>query len=125
MSIDAIIICYAFQKSVIGGILLAFDYISIYKTGDNGLVVNTSSIGCLGIYPGIPFYSATKKAILMVSRSLGDAVHYNRTKVQVVAICPGLTNTSLAHEGLKKMYNKEFQNIQDKQLAEIKFPMQE
>lgn len=100
------------------------DYLSKYKTGDDGLIVNMSSVGGLGIYPGNPFYTTSKLAILRVSQCLGHTAHYERTKVQVVIACPGLTNTALASDGLRKLYSPEYQEMFDKETLKT-FKMQE
>lgn len=52
----------------------------------------------------------------MFSRCLGDKEHYKRTHVQIVTICPGMTDTPLLLEGLKRLYSPEFTELVQKQL---------
>lgn len=84
-----------------------------------------SSISALMFVPGFPFYSATKSAVLSVSKSFGDLVHFNRTKVEVVTLCPGLTDTALVRVGLQKTYIPEFLEILNKQVETGKHKIQE
>lgn len=91
------------------------DYLSKYKSGDSGMIVNISSTGALRICPHATFYTSAKIAILRASQCFGDTVYYESTKVQVIVVCPGLTNTPLAQKGLQRLHSPEFHRILDKQ----------
>lgn len=104
---------------------MGFEYISKYKTADDGIVVNHSTIAGLSVFPGMPFYSSAKLAVVHTSRCLGDIAHYNRTKVRVIAICPGATNTILFRAGLQRMYSEEYQDLLDKQVKATPHKLQE
>lgn len=84
-----------------------------------------SSVVGLGISPGMPFYSTTKTGVVTISRSLGAVEHYTRTKVKIITICPGLTNTPLIAEGLTKIYSPEFEKILRQQIKGKRYSMQE
>lgn len=78
--------------------LLGLDnYIKNHKTGSEGVIVNTSSIAGVGCFGNIPIYSGTKWAVHGMTRAWGVPFHYERTKVKVLAICPGATDTPLMY----------------------------
>lgn len=100
------------QTGTIYGTLLAYhEYFPKYRSGDEAIIVNISSIAGLDAFPISPVYTATKFAVLGFSRSLGDQFHYEKTKIKIITICPGVTYTTLlvdlpnkllgpVHEGL-------------------------
>ncbi|XP_076273566.1 15-hydroxyprostaglandin dehydrogenase [NAD(+)]-like [Rhynchophorus ferrugineus] len=78
------------------GVILGLDkYIPQYKSGPEGLIVNISSIAGVSPLAMIPIYVGTKFAVHGMTLSWGDSYHYNRTKVRVVGVCPGVTDTPL------------------------------
>jgi 15-hydroxyprostaglandin dehydrogenase (NAD) len=84
---------------VVHGTLLALEnYIPKHKTGSEGVIVNISSIAGIKEFPTIPIYAGTKFAVMGMTKSFGDEAHYNRTKVKVLAMCPGVTDTPLISE---------------------------
>lgn len=74
------------------------NYIRNYKSGQEGLIVNISSIAGIAPLPLMPAYVATKFGIHGLTLSWGAPEHYNRTKVRVVGICPGATTTPMLTE---------------------------
>lgn len=97
------------------GILLGFEnYIPKFKSGEEGLVVNTSSTAALGIMPFFPIYTGTKMAVLGISRSLADAEHYARTKVKVIILCPGATDTQLLQDCAKGAFTPAYQEMMER-----------
>ncbi|RZC34057.1 adh short domain containing protein, partial [Asbolus verrucosus] len=86
-------------NGVVHGILLGLEnYIPKYKTGSEGVIVNISSIAGIQDFAIIPIYTGTKFAVMGMSKAFGDEEHYNRTKVKVLALCPGVTETPLITE---------------------------
>jgi 15-hydroxyprostaglandin dehydrogenase (NAD) len=86
-------------NGVIHGILLGLEnYIPKHKTGTEGVIVNISSIAGIKEFAMIPVYTGTKFAVMGMTKSFGDEAHYNRTKVKVLAMCPGVTDTPLISE---------------------------
>lgn len=72
----------------------------------------------------LPIYTATKFAVFGMSKAFGASQHYERTKVRVLIMCPGVTDTNLfedlAHHGLGQAYADLFEeNV--KQLPIQKF----
>ncbi|KAJ8923436.1 hypothetical protein NQ315_001995 [Exocentrus adspersus] len=86
-------------NGVIHGILLGLEnYLFKYKQGPEAVIVNISSIAGLGVFPFIPIYCGTKAAVAALTRNWGTSNHYERTKVRVFTICPGVTVTPLITE---------------------------
>lgn len=110
------------QKGTTHGTFLALEtYISKHKSGEEGIIVNISSIAALDVQEYVPTYTATKFAILGLSVALGHESYYQRTGIKVICLCPGGTITSIGdgikdktlivHEALikNKMLNTRFQ----------------
>ncbi len=66
---------------------------SIMRAQGSGHIVNTSSVSGLIPAPGFTAYSATKHAVVGLSRGL--RLEAQRFGVKVSAICPGFTDTEL------------------------------
>lgn len=45
----------------------------------------------------MPVYCATKHALIGLSRSLGSARHFEKSKIRILTLCPGLTTTELSN----------------------------
>lgn len=83
-------------NGVIHGMLLGLDnYLTKYKSGAEAVIVNASSIGGINSFATVPIYIGTKFAVHGMTISWGLPVHYERTKVRVVGVCPGATETPL------------------------------
>ncbi|KAJ8923438.1 hypothetical protein NQ315_001997 [Exocentrus adspersus] len=83
-------------NGVIHGMLLGIDnYLPKYKQGEEAVIVNISSTCGVEGYGHLPVYCGTKFAVIGMTKSWGFAPHYDRTKVRVVAVCPGVTHTPL------------------------------
>ncbi|KAL3274250.1 hypothetical protein HHI36_015660 [Cryptolaemus montrouzieri] len=94
------------------GIVLAIQkYLINYRTGSEGVIINTASIaGTRGIQ-SIPIYSATKSAVVSMTMSFGNKVHYERTKVRVVAVAPGFTLTDILNDLTTKSLDENFARV--------------
>lgn len=73
--------------------------------------MNVSSIAALEPTPFIPIYNATKVGVLGLSTSFGAAEHYDRTKIRVLAICPGVTDTPLIQNMCNGTLGEEYTKI--------------
>lgn len=70
-------------------------FLSKYKQGPEAVIVNLSSLAGLISVRTYPIYSATKSAVIGMTRSWGHEEIYEKTKVRVLAVCPGVTNTPM------------------------------
>ncbi|XP_022919439.1 15-hydroxyprostaglandin dehydrogenase [NAD(+)]-like [Onthophagus taurus] len=83
-------------KGTTTGTLLAFQkYLPKYKSGDEGIIINTSSLAGLIPVAFTPVYCATKHGIVALSRTLGIDAYYEKNKVRVHALCAGPTDTPM------------------------------
>ncbi|XP_025832272.1 peroxisomal hydratase-dehydrogenase-epimerase-like [Agrilus planipennis] len=85
-------------KGVVYGTLLALEeYIPKFKSSKEGIVVNVASVAGLDPFELTPIYSATKSFVVQFSRGIASDFNYKRTKVKVITICPGSTDTPLSY----------------------------
>lgn len=84
------------------------EYLPKYKSGDEGVIVNISSVLGLSGVSFLPVYIATKHAIIGLAKGLGTQQQYESTKVRVLTICPGATATPLLDNLDVKMVNERY-----------------
>ncbi|XP_022909250.2 15-hydroxyprostaglandin dehydrogenase [NAD(+)]-like [Onthophagus taurus] len=98
-------------KGTIHGCLLAMDeYIPKYKSSSEGVIVNVSSIFGIEPFGGLPIYTATKHAIIGLSRSLSQL---NNENIKILTICPGPTATALLQDLFDKTPNNSVEKYSD------------
>lgn len=66
---------------------------SMLRGGTGGVITSTSSVGGLIGAPGLHSYTASKGAVISLTRAW--AVTYGPSKIRANAICPGLTFTPM------------------------------
>lgn len=111
------LLIFYFQNGTIQGILLALEnYIPKYKSANEGLIVNIASVAGILVSPFLPIYTGTKMAVLGISRCFGDLEHYERTKVKVITICPGVTDTPLIRESMNKTLGPVYKDMMEKRM---------
>ena len=83
----------------------------LVKQGTGGAVVNLASVASIRyIGPDYSIYTTTKAAVLGFSRQL--ALEYAAHKIRINAVLPGMINTPLALEPIRKRVSAdEFQKI--------------
>jgi len=82
-------------NGVIRGLLLAFQYMGKNNNNRGGVVVNIASILGLDAFELVPIYSGTKHGVVGLTKAFGKPLHFDRTGVRVVAMCPGYTTTNI------------------------------
>lgn len=76
-------------------ILAMHDYLCKHQQGPEAVIINIASVaGLIGLYQ-FPIYTATKHAIVGLTKSWGDDNFYQKTKIRVIAVCPGATLTPI------------------------------
>lgn len=76
-------------NGAIRGMLLAQKFMGKQRGGEGGVVVNIGSGASIKPQYSTPIYTATKHAILGLTKACGDPVHYKNSNVRVFAYCPG------------------------------------
>lgn len=84
-------------NGAIRGTLLAQQFMGKDRGGKGGIVINIGSACSVRPQISTPIYSATKHAILALSRSCGDIYHYNTTAVRVIAVCPSAFENQMSN----------------------------
>ncbi|XP_011499188.1 PREDICTED: 15-hydroxyprostaglandin dehydrogenase [NAD(+)]-like [Ceratosolen solmsi marchali] len=97
-------------NGVIRGILLALRFLGIDNGGRGGVVINTGSNVSINPYISAPIYSATKAAIVSLTRAFGDRYHVCLTGVKVMAICPGATKSNLVSNVGKQLLTPQYED---------------
>lgn len=95
------------------------NYIPKHRSGSEGVIVNISSIAGIKEFSIIPIYTGTKFAVMGMSKAFGNEDHYNRTRVKVLALCPGVTDTPLITEINGKNLGPAYQKLLDEQLDQL------
>lgn len=75
-----------------------WEYSQIDKSGKGGTIVNIASIYGYRVDQFLPVYQASKFAVMGFTKSLGHEYNFKRSRVRVMAICPGFTHTNLVQE---------------------------
>ncbi|XP_057667430.1 15-hydroxyprostaglandin dehydrogenase [NAD(+)]-like isoform X1 [Diorhabda carinulata] len=107
-------------KGTVNGMLLGLEkYLKQFKQGNEAVILNTSSVCLIETMSVWPVYVSTKFGILGLTKEWGNDVHYDRTKVKVVAICPGPTYTSISTDLGPGVINQEYEDILASILEEL------
>ncbi|XP_023225706.1 15-hydroxyprostaglandin dehydrogenase [NAD(+)]-like isoform X1 [Centruroides sculpturatus] len=82
----------------IHGTLLGLQFMGKHKGYKGGTIINIASNAAIHPFPLAPIYSACKHGIVGLSRSYGHPIHFERTGVCILTLCPWPTNTKLCDE---------------------------
>jgi 15-hydroxyprostaglandin dehydrogenase (NAD) len=111
-------------KGVVHGVLLGLEnYIPKYKSGPEGVIVNISSVAGTTPFCMMPIYTGTKFAVLGMTKAFGDEAHHKRTKIRVLALCPGVTQTPLMAGVSSSTLGPAYQKLFEEQVGD--FPSQD
>ncbi|KAJ8949034.1 hypothetical protein NQ314_008302, partial [Rhamnusium bicolor] len=83
-------------ESVIRGTFLSMDkYLPKFKTGNEGVIINTASVLGINTIENLPTYCAAKHGVVGLGRSLATENTYRKHKIRIITICPGVIATPL------------------------------
>lgn len=74
--------------------------------GNGGIILNVASLAAFKVFYPLPVYTATKWGVVGFVRSIGHEYYHNNSGVNVMAICPGFTQTNLISELKKETLEK-------------------
>ncbi|XP_012251197.2 15-hydroxyprostaglandin dehydrogenase [NAD(+)]-like isoform X1 [Athalia rosae] len=98
-------------NGVIRGTLLAQRFLGTDRGGRGGIVVNTGSNVSINPYVSVPIYSATKTAIVGLTRAYGDQYHVGLTGIKVMALCPSATESNLVRDVSKQLFSTRYEDV--------------
>ena len=84
--------------------MLALERMGVSRGGNGGLIFQTASLASIvgGSFNSAEeeIYTATKWAVLGLTRSMGKHETYVKEKVKMGAVCPWLVNTNLVQSAM-------------------------
>jgi len=89
---------HTFDVNVQAAFLLSQAVVDGMRSADYGRIVNLSSTAGLRGYPFVAAYVASKHAVIGLTRAL--ALELAKGPVTVNAVCPGYTETEMAHNAI-------------------------
>lgn len=84
-------------------------YLPKYKQGKEALIVNIASTAATQGYAFIPVYCGTKYAVLGMSKAWSVPEFYEKSKVKIIVVCPGVTITPLITEMSGRNFGDEYE----------------
>ncbi|KAI4494031.1 hypothetical protein M0802_009298 [Mischocyttarus mexicanus] len=106
-------------NGVIRGTLLAQRFMGTDKGGQGGVVINIGSNVSINPCVSVPIYSATKAAVVSLTRAFGDQYHVDLTGVKVMAICPSTTDSNLVPDVGKQLLSLRYKDAWSRDTGSI------
>ncbi|XP_060073827.1 15-hydroxyprostaglandin dehydrogenase [NAD(+)]-like, partial [Ylistrum balloti] len=85
-------------KGMTRGTFIAVEYLRKDKGGNGGVIVNISSAAGLSVNPMSPVYTATKSAIIALTRCLAVNEEVRKCGIRVNTLCPSFADTNLVKQ---------------------------
>jgi glucose 1-dehydrogenase len=79
---------------------MKFELRAMLDAGNGGSIVNIASTNSFRPQHGQPAYTASKHAVLGLTRSA--AIDYARHAIRINAVCPGAINTPMLHNAVER-----------------------
>jgi len=93
------------------GTMLALERMGVSRGGNGGLIFQTASLASIvgGSFDSAEeeIYTATKWAVLGLTRSMGKHETYVKEKVKMVSVCPWVVNTPLVQNWANNLSEEE------------------
>ncbi|XP_050345756.1 15-hydroxyprostaglandin dehydrogenase [NAD(+)]-like [Nymphalis io] len=102
--------------AVVSSTFKALELMRADRGGKGGTIINVSSICALAQYsPFVFVYASSKSAVLHFSNCIGMQNYFRHTKVRVIAICFGITNTDMFEKCISydDTVNQNLNNIRE------------
>lgn len=96
-------------NGVIRGTLLALRFMGKDRGQKGGVLINIGSNCSIKPYTSAPIYSATKHAIIGLTRAYGDSYHLSTTGVRVFSVCPSATDSNLIKDVRKQLLFADYE----------------
>ncbi|CAH1964680.1 unnamed protein product [Acanthoscelides obtectus] len=80
----------------IHGLILGMEkFLKTYRQSEEAVIVNISSVCGIECYGFLPVYCSIKLAIIGMTRAWGCPAHYEDSKIRVICLSPGATDTPM------------------------------
>lgn len=83
----------SWEVNVMGIVNMCREVIPKMRERGGGVIVNNSSASGLGAVPGLSAYSASKYAVISLTKSV--AIEHGHENIRANAVCPGLISTEM------------------------------
>ena len=93
MDLDRAVWMRSWDVNVMGIVHMCREVIPIMRQRGGGAIINNSSVAGLGVEPLLSAYSASKHAVISLTKSL--AIEYGQENIRANAVCPGLVSTQM------------------------------
>lgn len=92
----------------------ALEIMGVNKGGGGGTIVNISSLLALNLGTHLPVYAATKTAVLQFSIAMGAEKVYSESKVRVITVCLGPTDTAILNRNNLEKFTDSVEPIKSR-----------
>ncbi|CAH0701964.1 unnamed protein product [Spodoptera exigua] len=93
--------------ATVSSTMKALEIMGVNKGGVGGTIINISSLLALNLGSHLPVYAATKTAVLQFSIAMGAEEAYSESKVRVMTVCLGPTDTAILNRSNLDNFDKD------------------
>ncbi|KAH9639077.1 hypothetical protein HF086_009046 [Spodoptera exigua] len=95
------------DTATVSSTMKALEIMGVNKGGVGGTIINISSLLALNLGSHLPVYAATKTAVLQFSIAMGAEEAYSESKVRVMTVCLGPTDTAILNRSNLDNFDKD------------------